>query len=87
MSPTPLLEIVSPNATPEEIAALVTVLAALGGGEEALALADGIAVSATPGSVSISSLCRFLRRSTIEKNASTAGAGCGPAARKSRSWS
>ena len=35
MTPTPLLQIVSPNATPEEIAALVTVFAALGGGEPA----------------------------------------------------
>ena len=30
-----LLQIVSPNATPEEVAALVTVLAALGGDEPA----------------------------------------------------
>ncbi|MFC4784179.1 acyl-CoA carboxylase subunit epsilon [Nocardioides sp. MAHUQ-72] len=29
----PLLKVVSPNATPEEIAALVTVLSSLGGGE------------------------------------------------------
>jgi hypothetical protein len=34
-TPAPLLKIVSPNATPEEIAALVTVLAALGGEEPA----------------------------------------------------
>src|SRR5215217_3618566 len=34
-TPTPLLRVVSPNATPEEIAALVTVLAALGGDEPA----------------------------------------------------
>jgi hypothetical protein len=34
-TPPPLLKIVSPNATPEEIAALVTVLSALGGGEPA----------------------------------------------------
>jgi hypothetical protein len=31
----PLLRVVSPNATPEEIAALVAVFAALGGGEPA----------------------------------------------------
>jgi hypothetical protein len=31
----PLLRVVSPNATPEEIAALVTVLSALGGEEPA----------------------------------------------------
>jgi hypothetical protein len=35
VSPTPLLRVISPNATPEEIAALVTVLAALGGDEPA----------------------------------------------------
>ena len=34
-TPAPLLRVISPNATPEEIAALVTVLAALGGGEPA----------------------------------------------------
>ena len=34
-TPTPLLRVISPNATPEEIAALVTVLAALGGDEPA----------------------------------------------------
>ena len=34
-APTPLLKIVSPNVTPEEVAALVTVLAALGTGEPA----------------------------------------------------
>lgn len=33
--PSPFLKVVSPNATAEEIAALVTVLAALGGGEPA----------------------------------------------------
>jgi len=32
---TPLLRVVSPNATPEEVAALVAVFAALGSGEEA----------------------------------------------------
>jgi hypothetical protein len=34
-TPTTLLRVISPNATPEEVAALVTVLAALGGGEPA----------------------------------------------------
>jgi hypothetical protein len=34
-TPAPLLRVISPNATPEEIAALVTVFAALGGGEPA----------------------------------------------------
>ena len=34
-APAPLLRVISPNATPEEIAALVTVFAALGGGEPA----------------------------------------------------
>ena len=34
-TPTPLLRVISPKATPEEIAALVTVLAALGGDEPA----------------------------------------------------
>ena len=33
-TPPPLLRIVSPDATPEEIAALVAVFAALGSGEE-----------------------------------------------------
>jgi len=32
---TPLLRVITPNATPEEISALVAVLAALGGGEPA----------------------------------------------------
>ena len=41
-------------------------------------LAFGIAAAATPGSVATSSLCSFLRRSTIEKNASTSGAGSRP---------
>ena len=34
-TPAPLLRVISQNATPEEIAALVTVFAALGGGEPA----------------------------------------------------
>ena len=34
-TPAPLLRVISPNATPEEIAALVAVFAALGGGEPA----------------------------------------------------
>jgi len=35
VSPTPLLRVISPNATPEEVAALVAVLAALGANEPA----------------------------------------------------
>ena len=34
-APTPLLRVVNADATPEEIAALVTVLSSLGGGEPA----------------------------------------------------
>ena len=35
ISTAPLLRVISPNATPEEIAALVTVFSTLGGGEPA----------------------------------------------------
>ena len=55
------------------------------------ALATGIAVRATPGSASgsdaASSRCRRRRRSTIDRNATVSGAGCGPSARNDCSCS